>query len=122
MGENYDAAVELRRVRSRCCLRHGRGKTPLLDFCMEQVEQSSAQHLDPVKHGSNWRMEHAYLVPHVRGVAMVREMKTKKRFAKLRVLHLGGFRRMNQKEKENVGGGSGHQRWRLRGVVTRHDA
>ena len=109
MGENYDAAVELHDEYDHAVASvTGERKTPLLDFCMEQVEQVfGAEHLDPVKHGSNWRMEHAYLVPHVRGVAMVREMKTKKRFAKLRgVLHLGGFRRMNQKEKENVGGGS----------------
>jgi hypothetical protein len=82
------------------------GKT-LLDFCVEQAGLIfGAEHLDPAKHGSNWRMEYVFLVPHVRGVVMVREMKTKKRFAKLRgVLHLGGFRRMNQGNIDEQGNG-----------------
>jgi hypothetical protein len=75
--------------------------------------------LDPEKYSIDVRMEHVHLIPHMRGVMMVREMKTKARFAKLRgVLHLGGFRSVRREVKDPVpdagGEGSG---WTERAAV-----
>lgn len=52
-----------------------------------------AEHLDPEKYSIDWRKQHVHLIPHMRGVMMVREMKTMMRLAMLRgVVHFGGFR------------------------------
>mmetsp|Transcript_9782 Transcript_9782/g.24170 ORF Transcript_9782/g.24170 Transcript_9782/m.24170 type:complete len:1140 (-) Transcript_9782:196-3615(-) len=92
MGEQYEEAVAAERESDASV-----GSERLLAFCVNQASQIfGAEHLDPEKYSIDLRMEHVHLIPHMRGVMMVREMKTKARFARLRgVMHIGGFKSVN---------------------------